>query len=62
MSLTENNSKEEILKQKLLSESNYSQYRKRLLEKGIIKINGYNNLSFVLPRFKEFVLYAKEFE
>ena len=62
MSLTKDNSKDEIINQKLISESNYSQYRKRLLEKGIIKINGYNNLSFVLPRFKEFIEYAKEFE
>ncbi len=44
MSLTKDNSKYEIINQKLISESNYSQYRKRLLEKGIIKINGYNNL------------------
>ena len=62
MSLTKYNSKEEILNQNLISESNYSQYRKRLLEKGIITVSGFNNLSFVLPRFKEFITYVKEFE
>ena len=62
MSLTKYNSKEEILNQNLISESNYSQYRKRLLEKGIITVSGFNHLSFVLPRFKEFITYVKEFE
>ena len=43
------------------SKTNYTKYRQRLLEKGIIKNDGYNKLSFVLPRFKEFIEYAKEF-
>ncbi|MBO4694970.1 MAG: ATP-binding protein [Clostridia bacterium] len=52
--------KEEIIKS--FSASSYSQYRKILLEKGLIIQLGYNHLSFVLPRFREFVLYAQDFE
>jgi len=55
-----NATKEEIIKQGF-SPSNYSQYRRRLLEKGLITQAKYNKLSFVLPRFDIFVNFAKEF-
>lgn len=54
--------KNDIIDQKIISSSNYSQYRRRLLEKGLIESPSYNSLSFVLPRFKEFIMFAKEFE
>ena len=43
-------------------ETNYSQYRRRLLEKGLIYTPKQGSLNFVLPRFKEYVLLMKEFE
>ena len=62
MALSKNCTKAEILSHKIITNSNYSQYRKRLLEKGLIVSNSYDYLQFVLPRFKEFVLFAKEFD
>lgn len=55
-------SKEEICSVSELKETNYSQYRRRLLEKGLIIVKGYDKLDFVLPRFREFINYAKEFD
>ena len=43
-------------------ETNYSQYRHRLLLKGLISMPSQGLLEFVLPRFKEYVLLMKEFE
>ncbi len=54
-------SKEEMINSKLIKESNYSQYRKRLIEKGLIYQPKYDCLDFVLPRFREFISYAKDF-
>lgn len=62
MAQSTNSSKKEILSQNIINEHAFSQYRKRLLEKGLILSTGYDKLSFVLPRFKEFIMYAKEFE
>ena len=62
MAYSSTGSKDEIINQKIISSSNYSQYRRRLLEKGLIESPSYNSLSFVLPRFKEFIMFAKEFE
>lgn len=56
-----NGSKEEIINNGF-SSNNYSQYRRRLLEKGLIYSPMYGYLDFVLPRFKEYVLVTKEFE
>lgn len=44
------------------SSTNYSQYRRRLLEKGLVYMPKQGYLSFVLPCFKEYVLLMKEFE
>jgi len=60
MAMSNNYTKEEIIKN-LKNESTYSQYRRRLIEKGLIAMNAYNSLSFVLPRFKEYILFVKEF-
>ena len=53
--------KEEIISTGGFSKTNFSQYRKRLIEKGLVASIDYDKLEFVLPRFKEFVLYAKDF-
>ena len=52
--------KEEIIKNLNIKENNYSQYRKRLIEKGLIRMTEYNRITFILPRFKEFILFAKD--
>lgn len=39
-----------------MQSGNFSVYRQRLLKKGLIAVTGYGYLSFVLPRFREFVL------
>ena len=44
------------------SSTNYSQYRRRLLEKGLVYMPEHGKLDFVLPRFKEYVSFMKEFE
>ena len=62
LSLSKDGTKNEILEKNMISESNYSQYRKRLIEKGLIVSNKYGAVSFVLPRFNGFISYAKEFE
>ena len=41
---------------------NISQYRDKLLKKGILVKNGWGKLNFALPRFKEYVLLQQEFE
>lgn len=61
LSLCKDGTKNEILEKNIISESNYSQYRKRLIEKGLIVSNKYGSVSFVLPRFDGFISYAKEF-
>ena len=44
------------------SSSNYSKYRQRLLEKGLVYMPRQKYLAFVLPRFKEYVLFMAAFE
>lgn len=56
-----NGSKEEIINNDF-SNNNYSQYRRRLLEKGLIYSPVYGYLDFVLPKFKEYALVMKKFE
>lgn len=43
-------------------ENSYSQYRRRLLEKRLINMPRQGELNFVLPCFREYVLFIKEFE
>lgn len=54
-------SKNEIIDNSNLTESNFSQYRRRLIEKGLLYVEKYNCLKFVLPRFDEYVLFVKDF-
>lgn len=37
------------------SESNFQNYRSRLIEKDILRPNGYGKIAFALPRFEQFV-------
>lgn len=52
----------DIAKSLNMTESNYQNYRSRLIEKNIIKRNGYGKLVFVLPRFKNFVQLIEYFD
>lgn len=45
-----------------LSRESISQYRDKLLKKGVITKSGWGEVSFALPRFKEFILANREFD
>lgn len=62
IALASSNGEKDDIIVKGFSNANYSQYRRRLLEKGLITMPSHGNLTFVLPRFKEYVLFMKEFE
>ena len=59
---SKNGTLEEITADGMFKKDNYQQYRKRLLLKGIIKTPSYGRLEFVLPRFKEYILFVKDFD
>lgn len=59
---TEGQTKNEIINIGSFNENSYSQYRRRLIEKGLIVADAYNHLSFVLPRFREYILFIQKFE
>ena len=44
-----------------MNQSNFSNYRARLLRKEIITSSSYGKMEFTLPRFKEFILMAEQF-
>lgn len=46
----------------ILDKENISQYRDRLLKKGILIKTGWGKLDFALPRFREYVKLQKEFD
>ena len=62
MSESPNKEKSEIIAHYKASPKTYPIYRERLLEQGLIYSPSYGKLDFVLPRFEEFVSFAKEFE
>ena len=45
-----------------LDKENISQYRDRLLKKGILINTGWGKLDFALPRFREYIKLQKEFD
>lgn len=45
-----------------LKKGNISQYRDKLIKKGILNNSGWGKLDFALPRFREYILLQKEFE
>ena len=51
----------EVMIELNMNKENISQYRDRLLKKGILVSNGWGLLDFALPRFKEFVILQKQF-
>ena len=51
----------EVMNELNMNRENISQYRDRLLKKGILVSNGWGLLDFALPRFKEFVILQKQF-
>ena len=57
-----NNTSNKIQNKIKMSETNYQNYRKKLIEKGIIEPDGYGKLKFSLPRFEQFVSIMKLFE
>lgn len=52
----------EIMKAVKMKKESFSQYRDKLLKKGIISSNRWGEVSFTLPRFKEFILANREFD
>ena len=44
-----------------MNKENISQYRDKLLKKGILQKVGWGRIDFTLPRFKEYVLLQNEF-
>ena len=59
---SQNGDVDSIKKKTGMLQSNFNNYRARLLRKEILVSKGYGNLEFTLPRFKEYVLIAKQFE
>ena len=51
----------EIMKITEISKESLSQYRDKLLKKGVLVKNGWGKLEFALPRFKEYVLLQQKF-
>lgn len=45
-----------------MDSNNFNVYRKRLLRKGIVKNSTYGHLSFILPRFREFILRSNDID
>ena len=60
--LTETNKQTELCNLLNMTNGNLQTYKKRLIEKGIIVSKRRGEIEFALPRFKEFVDMAKEFE
>ncbi len=52
----------DILKITKIKKENFSQYRDKLIKKGILISVAYGKLEFILPRFKEYVKLQTEFE
>lgn len=52
----------EIQKMSKMGQSNFQNYRRKLIQNGYLKADGYGTLSFTLPRFKEYVLFQRELD
>lgn len=60
--LNKTNTAKELCEMVSMDNGSYQKYRKRLIDKGIIKIDANGRVSFLLPRFKEFVALRAIFE
>ena len=52
----------DVMESLKMNKENISQYRDRLLKKGILIKSGWGKLDFALPRFREFIKIQREFE
>lgn len=52
----------DVMARAKMSESNYQNYRRRLLERGLIRGENYGKISFALPAFDGYALFMKSFE
>lgn len=50
-----------VMEELNMNKQNISQYRDKLLKKGIIVKNGWGKIAFALPRIKEYLLIQKDF-
>ena len=57
-----NGSISKIIEETGIRRENISQYRSKLIKKGILITAGWGKLDFALPRFKEYVISQREFE
>lgn len=53
--LDDSNKVEDIREKTDFSPQMFNQYRKRLVDKGVVSANNRGHMDFALPRFKEFV-------
>lgn len=51
----------DVMSELKMNKENISQYRDKLIKKGILVKNGWGKLDFALPRFKEYAIIQKEF-
>ncbi len=54
--LDDSNKVEDIREKTDFSPQMFNQYRKRLVDKGVVSANNRGCMDFALPRFKEFVI------
>ena len=62
LAMSKDSSVSEIVNDTGISKGSFSQYRDRLIKKGILDKTGWGKLEFSLPRFKEYVILQKEYE
>ena len=59
---TKTASTQEILQKTGMSMSNYQNYRRRLIDNGLLMSSGYGKTAFALPTFDEYARFMKAFE
>lgn len=59
---SENNKISDIIDSTKIGKEKMSQYRDKLIKKGIVISAGWGKIDFVLPRFREYILLQKEFD
>lgn len=58
----ENDKMSSIIEKTKIKKGNISQYRDKLIKKGVLINAGWGKVDFILPRFREYLLLQKEFE
>ena len=59
---SENNKISNLMDSTKIGKEKMSQYRDKLIKKGILVSAGWGKIDFALPRFKEYVQIQKEFD